>query len=153
MTLPPLSPLPSMVFVLKEKQNLYVTPNKAGSRLAHTLLEDTRRHRILIQRHGWIDGYPKVNIAKLKLQWAKGSPIIPNSLFSKRPSHTPGLPLALGKQGSRAHLSPRGSGIPCVLLIRTLQDAFPNPTHFPDEWSAHPLPGCMSSFCKGVGWG
>lgn len=47
-------PFSYMVFVLKEKHHLYVTHNKARSRLVHMLLEDTRKHRILSQSQGWV---------------------------------------------------------------------------------------------------
>lgn len=60
-----------MLFILKDKQHLCVSHNKAGYRLEQMLLGNTR-----IQSHGGVDEYLKVEIAKLKLQGPKKSPMV-----------------------------------------------------------------------------
>lgn len=106
-----------------------LTSNRTRSRLAHVLLEDSRMHNVLIQRHGWMVGYLKMETVKLKPQGAKKSPIIPNSPPSNKKTKPYPRSASCCWQGSRARLSPSGPGIPCELPTRTLRAAFPNSTH------------------------
>lgn len=149
----------SMVFILKEKQHLYVTHNKARSRLAHMLLEDTRIHRVLSQSQGWVDGWMVGWITKGRDKKIRASgsqeklPWFPQYHFLTKKTKPYPRSSTCFWQDSRANLSPRSPGIPFVLPTCTLQRAFPNPTHFAAEWCACSLRHCRSSFCKGMRWG